>query len=213
MKSQPVDRTGPREELANALTHGAGAVASAIALAVLVVLAARAGDPWKVVSVAIFGTTLLLLYLASTVYHAARKPRVKARLKVLDHCAIYLLIAGTYTPFTIGVLRGGWGWALFGVVWGLAVAGVVFKMFFTGRFNLASTLVYIGMGWIALIAAGPLIDRLSTASLVWLVLGGVAYTAGTPFYQTNRFRYAHAVWHAFVLAGSVCHVVAIGLQL
>ena len=201
------------EELANALTHGARAIASVVALSILVVLAARGGDPFEIVSVAIFGATLLILYLASTLYHAARTVTAKARLKVFDHCAIYLLIAGTYTPFTLGVLRGGWGWSLFGVVWGLAVAGVTFKLFFTGRFRLVSTIIYIGMGWLGLIAAGPLVREVTPLALLWLVAGGIAYTAGTPFYHANRFRYSHAVWHAFVLTGSVCHVVAVGLVL
>jgi hemolysin III len=201
------------EELANALTHGVGAIASILALSILVVLAARGGDPFEIVSVAIFGATLLILYTASTLYHAARTARAKARLKVFDHCAIYLLIAGTYTPFTLGVLRGGWGWSLFGVVWGLAVAGVTFKLFFTGRFRLVSTIVYIGMGWLGLIAAGPLVREMTPLALIWLVGGGFAYTAGTPFYHSNRLRYSHAVWHAFVLTGSVCHVVAVGLIL
>jgi hemolysin III len=184
-----------------------------IVLSVLVVLAARGGDVWEIVSVAVFGATLSLLYLASTLYHAARNPRSKARLKVFDHSAIYLLIAGTYTPFTLGVLRGAWGWSLFGVIWGLAVVGITFKLFFTGRFRLASTLIYVGMGWLGLIAAGPLIRNLNPVTLIWLVAGGLAYTAGTPFYQAGRFRYAHAVWHAFVLAGSACHVVAVATQL
>jgi len=204
---------GRREELVNAVTHGAGVAASAAALAVLVVMAARGGDPWEIVGAAIFGTTLILLYLASTLYHAASEPRLKARLKVLDHSCIYLLIAGTYTPFTIGALRGGWGWSLFGVIWGLAVLGVVFKLFFTGRFRLLSTLVYLGMGWLVLVAAVPLFRALSPAALAWLVAGGVAYTAGTPFYQKNRFRYSHAVWHGFVLTGSICHAIAVGIQI
>ena len=202
-----------REEFANALTHGAGSLASAAALSVLVVLAARGGDVWQIVGVAVFGATLVLLYLASTLYHAAREPRIRHRLKVLDHSAIFLLIAGTYTPFAVGVLRGAWGWSLFGVVWGLALLGITFKLFFTGRFRLASTLVYLGMGWIVLIAAGPLLLHLQPETLGWLLAGGVAYTAGTPFYQAGRFRYSHAVWHAFVLAGSACHVIAVGTQL
>jgi hemolysin III len=199
--------------VANTVTHGAGVIASALASSVLIVMAARGGDVWKIVSVAVFGTTLLVLYLASTLYHAADGPRARARLKIFDHSAIYLLIAGTYTPFTLGVMRGAWGWSLFGVVWGLAVAGVVFKLFFTGRFRLLSTFLYVGLGWIALIAAGPLMRSLSPAALSWLVAGGVAYTAGTPFYQAGRFRHAHAVWHLFVLAGSICHAVAIGFLL
>jgi hemolysin III len=206
-------RIDQRAEFANTLTHGVGAVASAAALAIMVVMAARGGDAFEIVAVAIFGATLVMLYAASTLYHAARKSQSKARLKIFDHCAIYLLIAGTYTPFTLGVLRGGWGWSLFGVIWGLAVAGVTFKIFFTGRFRLISTVVYVGMGWLGLIAAAPLARTLTPATLIWLVAGGIAYTAGTPFYHSSRFRYSHAVWHAFVLTGSVCHVVAVGLEI
>jgi len=211
---EPHSRSFQRSaELANALTHGVGFVAGAVALSALVVLAARGGDPGRIVGAAVFGTTLVLLYLASTLYHAVPHPRTRSRLKVLDHSAIFLLIAGTYTPFTIGVLRGPWGWSLFGVVWGLAVVGVALKVFFTGRFRLASTLVYLGMGWMGVVAAGPLLQALSPTAVGWLVAGGIAYTAGTPFYQLDRFRYSHAVWHGFVLAGSACHVVAVGLAM
>jgi hemolysin III len=210
-RSVTIETIHPREELASALTHGAGVVGGVAALCVLVVLAARNSDPWLIVGAAVFGTTLVLLYLASTLYHSARRPRARSRLKVMDHSAIYLLIAGTYTPFSIGVLRGGWGWALFGVVWGLAVLGVVFKLFFAGRFRLVSTLVYLAMGWLVLLAAGPLVRALDPAALAWLVAGGLAYTAGTPLYHSARFPYAHAVWHLFVLAGSACHAVAVGL--
>lgn len=201
-----------QEEVANAITHAIGLVASALAFSVLVALAGRRGDVWEIVSVSIFGTTLMLLYLASTLYHSARSERARRYLKVVDHCAIYLLIAGTYTPFTLGVIRGGWGWALFGVMWGLAIVGVVFKFFFIGRFRLISTLIYLAMGWLGAVAAAPFLQQLSAASLVWLVLGGVAYTLGTPFYQMERFRYSHAVWHGFVMAGSACHVVAVMVQ-
>jgi hemolysin III len=201
-----------REENLNALTHGAGAVASGAATALLIMIAARTGDPWKIVGAAVFGATLVTLYLASTLYHSARSPNVRARLKIFDHSAIFLLIAGTYTPFMIGALRGGWGWSLFGVIWGLALLGIVFKLFFTGRFRLASTIVYVAMGWLAIIAAGPMLQRLSPATLTWLLTGGLAYTAGTPFYHGKR-RYSHAVWHLFVLAGSVCHTIAVAIQI
>lgn len=201
----------PRWELVNALTHGAGAVASVAGGAVLIVLAAVYGDVWGVVSSAVFSATLVLLYTASTVYHAVTRPALKAKLKVFDHSAIYLLIAGTYTPFMLVGLRGGWGWSLFGVVWGLAVAGVVFKLFFTGRFARLSTAIYVGMGWMALIAIVPMLERLSPATLAWMVAGGVTYTAGTVFYHSRK-PYAHAVWHLFVLGGSVCHFVAVMTQ-
>jgi hemolysin III len=197
-----------RWELANALTHGAGAVASLVGGAVLIAGAAAYGDAWKVAASAVFAATLVLLYTASTLYHAARSPKARARLQVFDHCAIYLLIAGTYTPFTLLGLRGGWGWSLFGVAWGLAAAGVAFKLFFTGRFPRVSTAIYLGMGWMVIVAAVPMLEALSPTTIGWLVAGGLAYTGGTAFYH-NRCPYAHAVWHLFVLAGSVCHYVAV----
>ena len=202
-----------REEIANVLTHGAGAVASLAGAAVLVTVAALGGDAWKVVGSAVFGTTLVLLYTASTLYHAARSPVARARLKVLDHCAIYLLIAGSYTPFTLIGLRGGWGWSLFGVIWGLAVAGTVFKLFFTGRFPRLSTAVYVAMGWLAVVAIGPMVQRLPAATLAWMVAGGLIYTAGTVFYHSRRIPYAHAIWHLFVLGGSACHFAAVLTQI
>jgi hemolysin III len=197
------------EELANVLTHGIGAVASLLAAAGLIVYASLRGDVWEIVGVSIFVTTLVALYTASTLYHAAREPRLRARLKVLDHAAIYLLIAGSYTPFLIGALRGGWGWSLMGIIWGLAVVGIGLKLVFIGRFRLLSTLVYVGMGWLILVAIVPITRALEPHTLVWLLAGGVAYTAGTPFYHNERLRFSHAVWHLFVIAGSVCHAVAV----
>jgi hemolysin III len=179
----------------------------------LITLASLRGDPWKIVGAAIFTATLVLLYSASTLYHAADSSRAKARLKVLDHAAIYLLIAGTYTPFTLDGLRGRWGWSLFGVIWGLAVAGVVFKIFSAGRLRGISTAIYVAMGWLIVLAVGPVIRALDGPVIAWLVAGGLAYTGGTLFYHNRRLRYSHAVWHGFVLAGSVCHGVAVGLQI
>lgn len=198
-----------KEELANVLTHGVGMMAAVVAATLLVVFAALNGDAWQIVGVSVFATTLVALYTASTLYHSARDPVTRARLKVLDHCAIYLLIAGTYTPFMIGELRGGWGWSLFGVIWGLAVVGIALKLVFIGRFKLISTLVYVAMGWLVLVAVVPLIRTLDPATLVWMAAGGIAYTAGTPFYHNRRLRYAHAIWHLFVIVGSACHVVAV----
>lgn len=198
-----------RDELWSALTHGAGTIASLAGGAVLITLAALAGDARHVIGAAIFSATLVLLYTASTLYHAVPHPAAKTRLKVLDHCAIYLLIAGTYTPFTLVALRGAWGWTLFGLVWGFAAAGVVFKLFFAGRFRLVSTLLYVALGWMVLLAWGPLTRALSTGALVWLAAGGIAYTAGTLFYMSRRIPYAHAIWHLFVLGGSVCHFAAV----
>lgn len=206
------DSVNRREELASALTHGAGLVAAVAGAAALVTYSALRGDVWSIVGTAVFGATLVLLYAASTLYHASRGARCRARLRVADHCAIYLLIAGTYTPFTLVGLRGGWGWSLFGVVWALAVAGVGFKLFCTGRFPRLSTALYVAMGWMVVVAAGPMTRLLSPVTLAWLVAGGVAYTAGTAFYHSRRIPYAHAVWHLFVMAGSACHFVAVATQ-
>jgi len=198
------------EDRANTITHASGIAASVAGGAALIVWAALRGDAWKIVGVSVFVTTLLLLYSASTAYHAVRAPGLKARLKVLDHGAIYLLIAGTYTPFMIGDLRGGWGWSLFGVIWALALTGIVFKVFYAGRFRALSTALYVAMGWLVLIAVGPLIHGLPRSALVWLLAGGIAYTAGTPFYHSRRLRFSHAIWHGFVLLGSLCHAIAVG---
>jgi hemolysin III len=198
-----------REEMANAITHGVGALASAAAGAVLVTLAAQSGTRMQQVSAIVFCGSLLLLYTASTLYHAIPTQAIKRKLKVCDHCAIYMLIAGTYTPFALIGLRGTVGWWLFGVAWGLATIGIVFKLFFTGRFKLFSTIVYIGMGWMAVFAIRPMLVKIPVSSLIWLLAGGIAYTAGTVFYHNERLRYSHAVWHLFVLAGSACHFVAV----
>ncbi len=200
-----------REEIANALIHGLAAAVALAASTVLITLSALFGDRWQLISAIIYGSSLLLLYLASTLYHAIPQPGAKARLKVFDHCAIYLLIAGTYTPFALVALRGPWGWSLLGLVWGLAILGCVFKLFYTGRFKRLSTLIYIGMGWIALVAIEPMLRLLPMWTLGWLLAGGIAYTLGTLFYL-SRMPYAHAIWHGFVVTGSVCHFVAVFSQ-
>ncbi len=201
-----------REELANTITHGFGVLGSVIAATLLIIMAASRGDAWKIVSAVVFGVSLLALYSASTMYHLARAPKLKARLKVVDHATIYLLIAGTYTPFTLVSLRGGWGWSLFGVIWGLAACGVVFKIFLTGRFPRLSTAIYIMMGWLVIIAIVPMVRELSAGTLAWLLAGGLSYTGGTAFYHAKKLPYAHAVWHGFVLMGSLCHVMAVASQ-
>ncbi len=190
-----------------------GVLAALLGGTSLIVLASLRGDVWRIVGAVVFVVTLVTLYTASTAYHAARTERIKRRLKIFDHCAIYLLIAGSYTPFLLNDLRGPWGWSLFGVIWGLAVAGVTFKFFFTGRFPLVSTSVYLLMGWLVLVAAVPMLRSMQLTTLAWLGAGGIAYTAGTPFYHAVRMRYAHAVWHVFVLAGSACHAIAVATQL
>lgn len=201
-----------RDELASALTHGLGAIAALAAGAVLITLAALFGDGWQLGTAIVFSVTLLLLYVASTLYHAIQHPTAKARLQIFDHCAIYLLIAGTYTPFTLISLRGPWGWGLFAAIWSLAVAGVVFKLFYTGRFRLLSTIIYIAMGWLVIVAIEPLLRSLDGWTLGWLLAGGVFYTLGTYFYQRDSVRYFHAIWHLFVLMGSVSHFIAVTEQ-
>ena len=203
---------GLREQIANSVIHGIGLVASVIAGTVLVTLTAQTGGAREIASVVVFVTTAVILFTASTLYHAIPHPRAQYPLKVFDHCAIFLLIAGTYTPFTLVGLRGGWGWSLFGVVWTLATIGVVLKLFYTGRFKLVSTAVYVAMGWVVVVAIGPLVERVPADTIAWLVAGGVLYTLGTVFYLSRRIPYAHAIWHAFVLGGCVCHFVAVYLQ-
>lgn len=201
-----------RDEIASALTHGLGAVAALAGGAVLITLAALYGDGWQLSASIVFGTTLLLLYVASTLYHSIQHPVAKGRLKVFDHCAIYLLIAGTYTPFTLIGLRGPWGWGLFAAIWTLAIAGVVFKLFYTGRFKLLSTIIYIAMGWLVVVAFKPMLSSLDGWTIGWLLAGGVSYTLGTFFYHRENIRYSHAIWHLFVIGGSVCHYVAVMRQ-
>lgn len=199
----------PAEERANTITHLIGLAAAVVCTVWLVVRAVRSGDPRKMVTFPIFSVSMILMYLASSLYHAAKNPEVKRGLKVLDHSAIFVLIAGSYTPFTLVGLRGGWGWSLFGVIWGLAIAGVVFKLFFAGRFKFLSTMLYIAMGWLVVIAAGPMGRSMASTTIFWVALGGVAYTLGTIFYLNKRIPYTHAVWHLFVLAGTLTHAVAV----
>ncbi len=199
------------EELINCLTHLLGLVLSVIGVTLLVVLAGRFGTAWHVVSCAVYGASLVVVYGASTLYHATRRPRLRRLLRVLDHVCIYLLIAGTYTPFTLVALGGGWGWTLFGLVWGFALLGVFFKIFHTGKFEVISTVAYVLCGWLALVAIKPMLERFPTGCLVWLLVGGVLYTVGVRFYLRDRLPYRHAAWHLFVLGGSACHYVAVVL--
>lgn len=201
-----------REERASALTHAVGTAAALVAGIVLVTLAALRGDGWQLGSAIVFSISLVLLYLASTLYHSFHDPLVKRRLKVFDHCAIYLLIAGTYTPFTLVGLRGTLGWSLFAAIWSLALAGVVFKLFYTGRFRMLSTLVYVAMGWLVIVAIKPVMAALDAWTFGWLVAGGLFYTLGTVFYHRESLPYAHAIWHLFCIGGSLCHYVAVLAQ-
>ena len=197
------------EEIANSVSHGVGLVAALVAFPVLVIGALQHGAS-AVVGAAVFGATMSLLYLTSTIYHALPEHRGKRLFQILDHGAIYLLIAGTYTPFTLGALRGPMGWTLFGLIWALAVFGVVLKSMGGIRFHRLSTALYLAMGWLVVIAAKPLWLHVPGWGLFWLGAGGVAYTAGVGFYvASHRTRYAHFVWHLFVLAGTTCHFVAV----
>lgn len=198
-----------REEVANAVTHGFGAALSIAALVLLIVFAAWKGTAVHVVSFTIYGTSMLLLYTASTLVHSFPEGKVKNLFEVLDHSCIYVFIAGTYTPILFHIVKGALGWSLFGVVWGVAIAGVVFKSFFASRFLFTSTLLYIAMGWIIVIAWGPLVDNLAPGGLHLLITGGLLYTFGTVFYMWRSFPYHHAVWHLFVLGGSILHFFAI----
>ena len=201
--------TIPANEIANAVTHGIGTGLAAAALVLLIIFASIHGDAWHIVSFSIYGATLVILYLSSTLYHSFQREKLKYILKIIDHSAIFLLIAGTYTPFTLVTLRGPLGWTLFGIIWGLALAGVLFKAFFVNRFAILSTCFYIVMGWLIIGSIKPLINNLPGGGLVLLVAGGVFYTAGIFFYARTRNLFNHAVWHLFVLGGSICHFFSV----
>ena len=207
-ESRPQRPQSRGEEIANSVSHGVGFLAAVAALPVLV-LAAIPRGAGAVVGACLFASTAAVLYLTSTLYHALPHPRAKHVFRVLDHSAIYLLIAGTYTPFTLGVLRGPWGWVILGVVWGLAGCGILLKAWVGIRHPRLSTAFYVAMGWVILVAARPLWLRMPGPGLVWLLLGGLSYTAGVGFYAAHRVRYSHFVWHAFVLAGTAFHFVAV----
>jgi hemolysin III len=197
------------EEVANAISHGVGAAFSIAALALLVTFASMGGDPWRIVAVSIYGASLVVLFLASTLYHGIQNPRAKHVFWILDHMAIYLLIAGTYTPFTLVTLNGPWGWSIFGVVWGLAALGITYQAFFIGRWPWFSVGLYIAMGWVGLAAIVPLVTQLPLGGFGLVVLGGVFYTAGVVFFRWHTLRYHHLIWHLFVLAGAAAHVWAV----
>ena len=199
------------DEFANALTHGLGLLLALVAVPILIALAAVRGTAWHVVGISIYGASLIALYAASTVYHAVRHSRAKHILQIIDHAAIYLLIAGTYTPFTLVNLRGPWGWTLLGLVWGIALFGVVWKLAHAGHHMVISTIIYIIMGWLVVIAVRPMFRAVPLGGLEWLLAGGLAYTVGVVFFGWSRLRFNHAMWHLFVLAGSACHYVAVML--
>jgi len=197
------------EEIAHAVTHGLGLLLSVVACSVLVILAAQRGTVWHITGVAVFGASLIVLYAASTLYHALTHTKAKRVFKFLDYSAIYLLIAGTYTPFTLVTLRGGWGWTLFGLAWGLAITGAVLEVVTRRKYKAMSMAFYLGMGWLLVIAIKPLASSLGTRELILLAVGGVAYTGGAALYALGKFKYHHAIWHVLVLVGSFCHFLAV----
>jgi hemolysin III len=209
--ARTVSRPSTRgEEIANSISHGLGLVLAIAGLPLLVVNALQTQGGLAVAAAAIFGGSAVLLYLASALYHAISHARLKERLQRLDHAAIYILIAGTYTPITLGVLRGSWGWSLLAVVWTIALAGVIFKILAGARYDRVSTLLYVAMGWAGLVAIKPLWLNMQPGGLAWLFAGGVAYTGGVVFYLLHdRLRYSHFVWHLCVLAGTACHFLMV----
>lgn len=201
------------EEIVNSITHGIGAALSVAGLTVLVVLAVLYGNVTQVVSFSVYGASLIILYLASTLYHSFQHPTVKRVFKIIDHAAIFLLIAGTYTPFLLLGVQGAWGWTLLIIIWGLAILGVSFKALFIHRFQKVSVLTYILMGWLSLLIIKSLLANIAIGGLIWLAVGGAAYTVGVVFYALKKVPYMHAIWHIFVIVGSLCHYFAVLLYL
>src|SRR5713101_1561359 len=199
----------PGEEIANSISHGIGLALAIAATPILIGSAVRGGSVWNMVGASVFASGMLCLYFASTLYHALTHDKAKRFFRVLDHGAIFLLIAGTYTPFTLGVMRGPWGWTLLGLIWAMAAAGLTMKAVAGTRYRWLSMVLYLSMGWLVLIAAKPVLLRVPLPGILWLVAGGVAYTAGVAFYGAHRLRYHHFIWHLFVLAGTTCHFFAV----
>jgi hemolysin III len=199
----------PLEEKINILSHGLGAILGIIALVPLSIKSSQFEGLLPFISFIIFGLSLVILYSASTIYHSAVEPKKRSQLRVLDHAAIYILIAGTYTPFTLVTLHGPTGWAIFYTTWGIALTGIILKIFFTGRFNILSTVMYVLMGWIIAFAIKPLINNLPSEGLIWLMAGGAAYTIGAILYSIKTIKFNHAIFHVFVLIGSFCHFMSV----
>jgi hemolysin III len=199
----------PIEEKINIISHATGFILSIVAFVLLVTHANLHGDVWHIVSFSIFGASLIILYAASTFYHSAKKSKLRNRLKIIDHASIYVLIAGTYTPFTLVTLKGTIGWVIFGTSWGLALTGIILKLFFTGKYNLISTIMYVLMGWVIVFAIKPLINNLPLEGLLWLIAGGISYTIGAILYSIKKIKFNHAIFHMFVLMGSFCHFMSV----
>ncbi len=209
MEEKNITYYNPKEEKLNVITHAIGLILSVVALVLLVVFASLEGTAKHIVSFSIYGVSLIVLYSASTLYHYSQKPKIRKRLNVFDHAAIYVLIAGTYTPFTLVVLKGWVGWTIFGISWGLAVAGIILKLFFTGKYDKISTYAYVLMGWVVIFAVKPLVENLALEGLMWLLAGGIFYTVGAVLYSIKSIKYNHAIFHVFVLLGSFTHFIAV----
>jgi len=200
------------EELVHAITHGIGVILSIVGLSWMLYVSVNVADPWRIVASSIYGTTLIALFLASTMYHAMYASRHREIFKLLDHCAIYLLIAGTYTPFLLVAMRSDTGWWIFGTIWALATAGIVKKLWFRHRFPKVALASYLAMGWLIVVAAPQMVEAIGPNGMAWVVAGGVAYTAGAIFYAVDRIPFNHAIWHVFVLAGGICHFFGVALH-
>ncbi|NTV45864.1 MAG: hemolysin III family protein [Chlorobiales bacterium] len=202
-------RYSPKEEIANSLTHGAGVALSIVGFISLISQPGTTDDMWRIIAFSIYGSALVLLYLASTLYHSVQKPALKYFFRVIDHASIYLLIAGTYTPFLLVSMRNTWGWTLFILIWAIAILGVCFTTIFIRRFRKLSVATYVIMGWLAVLSLHELLTSIPSIGIVWLAVGGIVYTLGVVFYMWHKLPYHHAIWHIFVLAGSACHYLAI----
>ena len=210
MVAQPKRNQSQAEEIANSISHGIGLIAALIGTPFLITQAAQNGDGQYVAGATVFGASILLLYLGSTLYHALPPGKAKRAFRIIEHSAIFLLIAGTYTPFTLGVLRGAWGWTLFGMVWGLAAIGLALKAFYQASRPILFTTLYLLMGWVIVIAIEPMLANVPTTGLLWLLAGGLSYTVGVVFFATDsRLKYGHFIWHLFVMGGTVCHYFAV----
>ena len=209
MEKKEITYYEPKEEKFNVISHAVGLVLSIVALVLLVVYSSIYGSAWHIVSFTIYGASLIVLYSASTFYHYVQSPKLRHRLNIFDHSAIYVLIAGTYTPFTLVVLKGWVGWTIFGVSWGLAIAGIILKLFFTGKYDKISTFAYVLMGWVVIFAIKPLVHNLPFEGLMWLLAGGIFYTVGAVLYSIKNLKYNHAIFHIFVLLGSFAHFIAV----
>jgi len=205
----PIKFYEPKEEKLNVISHAIGIVLSIIALVLLVYYASISGTVWHVVSFSIYGSSLIILYSASTIYHSSKNPKWREQLNIIDHSAIYVLIAGTYTPFCLVTLNGTIGWVIFGISWGIAIVGIILKLFFTGKYEKASTIAYVLMGWMIVFAIKPLLENLPLNGLIWLLMGGLSYTIGAVLYSFQNLKYNHIIFHIFVLLGSFCHFMAV----